>query len=432
MKHLYYPAYAGWIALAVLINVMGRRWLSARVRAVANIAWGVVACVFMLLASEPWDWFRDFRIGYWHAARTVFDDPTNLYGADELTFVNLPALALPFVPFARMGAWWAGATFAVLGAVAAAVAYFQLVRLARLDARGRWLLAGLFVLNGPLFYCLREANATVMVLPLLVCALAALQSGQDSRCGGLLGVAALVKPPLALLPAYYLLRKRWAVVGTAALVVLGVAGLSVVIFGLEVHRTWFERCVVAYSGRPVAAFNAQSVSSFLVRFLVHRNHLDMWVPVTTTPGFRALNQAVTVALLLGTLAVCTRAAGQNKSTAVALDFCLILCLSLVSSPLCWTHYFLLLLLPGALLLGNTIGRPSAERWTALAIAFALLSLPVRGWLVDRWWLAVLVSHYLAGALLLLAILAIARWRLVPAGGAVSGPPFAEDCERLAG
>jgi hypothetical protein len=165
----------------------------------------------MALASEPKDWFYEFRIGYWHAARLALSDPVNMYGATQFAFVNLPLLALPFLPFAGLAEYQAGAAFGVLGVAACVGAWLQLARLGKLDGRGRWLLAGLFVLNGPLFYCLRQGNATILVLPLLAAALAALAAGRDLRVGALLAVATLIKPPLLLLPAYYLLRRRWRV-----------------------------------------------------------------------------------------------------------------------------------------------------------------------------------------------------------------------------
>lgn len=408
MKQLYYSLYVGWIIVAVLFNFACRGRLSSRTRAFGNLAWGVVCVVFMLLASEPQDWFHEFRIGYWRAGNLVLSSPKEMYGALQLSYVNLPILALAFLPFASLGAYFAGAIFASLGVAAAILAYFQLVRMARLGRRGRWLLAGLFVINGPLFYCLRQGNATVFVLPMLLAALCALEIGHERKCGVLLGAIALLKPPLLLLPGYYVLRRRWPVVVAAAAVVLGTTVASLLVFGVDVHRAWYDCCVRPFQGRALSSYTSQSLSSFLVRWTTEGDCGEVWWPVAVGARFEALHHGSVAFLAVVTLALCLSRAGHKRDVANRLDFCLVLCLALIASPVCWTHYFLLLLLPGALLLSNSVGPRSVGRLAALAFAFAVLSPPVRGWAVDRWWLAILVSHYLIGAVTLMATLAVAR------------------------
>jgi hypothetical protein len=411
VKHYYYPTYLAWIAFAVTLNLLARGRVSPRLRTLGNLAWGLAACAFMVLASEPKDWFYEFRVGYWRAARLAHTDPISMYGVNQLAFVNLPILSLPFLPFASLGEYLAGTVFGLVSVAVAAGAWLQLVRLGKLDGKERWLLAGLFVLNGPLFYCLRQGNATILVLPLLAAALAALLAGQAFRSGMLLAAAGLVKPPLLLLPAYYALRRRWRLTAGSAAVGLGSAALSLLLFGLEVHRAWYERCIQPFAGRALTSYTSQSLSSFLARCLSDGDCGEVWWPVPVDGRFQALHRMLVAALAGVTLLLGLRSAERDRPAAEALDFCLVLCLALVSSPVCWTHYFLLLLLPGALLLGSRVGSPSRGRLAALTCAFLALSPPVRGWSVNRWWQALLVSHYLAGAVLLMGTLAVARQRL---------------------
>ncbi len=430
MKHIIYPLYFAWIAAAVVFNLAGRGRLSRRTRAAGNVAWGLGVCVFMFLASEPLYCFYEFRIGYWHAARLALVDPVNMYGVKDMAFVNLPILALPLLPFAAFGEYEAGALFALLGVAVSIGAWLQLARLGKLDGKGRWLLAGLFVINGPLFYGLRQGNATVLVLPLLAAALAALLAGRAFRAGMLLAAAGLIKPPLLLLPAYYAFRRRWRIAAGSAAVGLAVVAASLLIFGVEVHQAWYERCIQPFAGQALTSYTCQSLTSFLVRWdsIGDCGEFRWMIPFERWP--RVLHHLLVAALGGATLLVCCRRPGRERAAAERLDFCLVLCLALVISPICWTHYYLLLLLPAALLLGKIAGRPpSRGRLAALAIAFLALSLPVRGWSVDRWWLCLLVSHYLAGALLLLATLAAARWKLTSNPGVATSElpkhPFME-------
>jgi hypothetical protein len=411
MKHLYYPLY-----LAILASLLLFRWVAHRLRlsprwiAAGYLLWGVGTSVFMVLSCEPWDWFRDFHLGYWSAGRMAFTAPADMYGAFELTFVNLPLVAVAFVPFVSLGPYTAGTIFGVISLGVAVLAWWQLVSLGSLGVRQRWLLAGLFVLSGPLFYSLREGNLTTWVLPLLVAALAALLANRAWRCGALLGVAVIIKPPLLLLPAYYAFRRRWSVAGGSALVILAAVACSVVVFGIDVHRIWYERCLAPFSAGPVGAYNSQSISSFLGRFWAAADCGEYWRPIPVGPGFHLLNKAVLLLVAGSVVLVCLRRRGEDPRIAERLDYCLVLSLALLLSPLCWTHYFLLLLLPAALLLGGQLGPwPAGGKW-ALPLAFLAQSIPVRAWALGHWWLSLIASHYFAGALVVLASLLAMRWR----------------------
>jgi hypothetical protein len=425
MKSIFYPLYIALIALLIAFHQVARRYrLSPSLVSAGYVLWGVLACAFMILASEPSDWFYDFRIGYWHAARHVFTDPIRMYSpnefalvrsANQFAFVNLPVLALPLIPFSRLGQYQAGLLFSLLAGLLAVVAWLQLVRLAELDSPRRLLLAVLFVLNGPLFYGLRQGNSTVLILPLVTAALAALGAGQGVRAGVLLAVAGLIKPPLLLLPAYYTLRGRWRVTAGSALVGGVGLGASLLLFSGEVHRAWYACCVQPFQGCAMVSYNAQSLSSLLARWSCDLPAGDiMWLvwPVPLSARYQALHTLLAGCLAAITLLPCWFRTGGQPTASERLNFCLVLCLALVMSPVCWTHYYLLLLLPAAILLGPVGGVPPTRgRLVALAAAFFVMSFPVRGWSIDRQGLSLLVSHYFAGALFLMAILIHTRWTL---------------------
>jgi hypothetical protein len=413
VKHLYYPLYLVAIAAVILFNLVARnRRLSPRLRAAGNIAWGLAMALFMSINCEPKQWFQDFRDGYWRAGRLVLTAPADMYGTRELHFVNLPLLGLPCIPFGFLGEFQAGAIFGVVSLAVTVLAWRQLCALGSLTGDGRWLLAGLFLVNGPLFYSLREGNATTLVLPLLAAALAALLGGKGFRCGALLAVAGLIKPPLLLLPAYYTFRRRWRVAAGSAAVVGTAVVLSLMLFGADVHRVWYERCLGPYAGRPVAAYNSQSATSFLARFWASGDFGEYWGPVEVGLGFQLLNKALLLALTGGVLLLCLRRYRVDEPAAERLDFCLVLGLALLISPICWTHYLLLLLLPAALLLGGRLGgQPTRGQLVVLVLALLAMSLPVRAWALRHWYECLLVAHPFAGEMLLLALLGTARWRL---------------------
>ena len=71
------------------------------------------------------------------------------------------------------------------------------------------------------------------------------------------------------------------------------------------------------------------------------------------------------------------APGARRFERDALEFSIVLVLAVVTSPVSWSHYYLLLLLPWALYLGGRLGLPddAATRWL-MAGGMLLASLPV--------------------------------------------------------
>jgi hypothetical protein len=94
----------------------------------------------------------------------------------------------------------------------------------------------------------------------------------------------------------------------------------------------------------------------------------------------------------------------------ALEFSIVLVLAIVTSPLSWSHYYLLLLLPWALYLGGHLAVPydATTHWL-MAVGMVLGSLPVimlppHSGLIAELTSRTIVSAWLLGGLLMLAAL----------------------------
>jgi hypothetical protein len=377
--------------------------------------------------SEPAILFSDFFKAYYSAGEAVLDDEVAaLYreGA-EVTFVNMPILAFLFAPLARLDDVGASWLFLALGFTATIASWALLARIGRYRASSAALLAFVFLINGPMVNSLREGNTTHFLLLLLVLALLLWRAGWDYGAGLVLGFCALFKLPLLLFGGYFLIRRRWRVVAGGGTMAALIIGLSLWLFGLETHIAWYRVCVEPYMLGVVPAFNVQSIDAFLLRLSTGAALLQDWAPMPLPPASRVVRTILLLAIYGAAVALIWRA-GRRKplprmsgalSARDLTEFSLVLTIALVSSPLAWTHYYLLLLLPWSLYQGGLLSLPDHTRSRSLMWgALALISLPVvmpdlsQG-VIAELMARTVVSLWLFGSLLMLIALARGVWSM---------------------
>lgn len=388
---------------------------------------GVVFQSILWRISQPAQLFNDFYKGYYPVAEQLLNEGPratwHVAGSSTLVFVNIPILAYLFEPLALLGAGPAGWTFLGMGVVATIGAFAALSRLAGLKGSSAVALLFLFSLNGPLVNSLREGNTTHFVLLFLVASLLLWRNGWVFTAGLVLGFCALIKLPLLLYGPCFLLRRRWRLVAGITTTVAVAAILSVAIFGADNTFGWYEACIHPFLHGFLGAFNVQSIDGFLTRLTSGDAHLWDWEPLEPTAVHSAVRLLVFAAMFGAAYVVMRRVdrSGPHEeatgylSPAELLEFGLVLNLALVTSPIAWTHYYLLLLLPFGLYLGGMVGAVAdAATRRLMRCGLALVSLPVvmpqlgPGWgsgLVAR----TAVSAWLFGGLLTLAALMRGSW-----------------------
>jgi hypothetical protein len=400
------------------------------------IPWWIIGFVggamqaLLWLISEPAYLFSDFYKAYYPAAKLLLvEGPRAWYIADpsNLGFVNVPILAYPFVPLALLSPETAGWVFLGLGIGACLATLVLLARLVPLDRRSVAVLLLLFTANGPLVNSLREGNTTHFVMLFLVVALTLWRAGWPFAAGLILGLCAIFKLPLLLFGPFYVLRLRWRIAAGIASAVGVVLLLSLAVFGHQINLDWYKACVEPYLGGVVGAFNVQSIDGFLLRLTTGESRLWDWDPLQP-PVFHRVVRTIILGGMFGAtlwlLRRSDRAQASFETSALTpldiLEFVLVLNLALVTSPLSWTHYYLLLLLPWALHLGGKLPLPrdTVTRWLMRGgLVFA--SMPViipeieSDWLVDLV-ARTIVSVWLFGGLLILTALLRGIWYLAPA------------------
>jgi hypothetical protein len=377
--------------------------------------------------SEPAILFSDFFKAYYSAGEAVLaDEVAALFreGA-EVTFVNMPILAYLFAPLARLDDSDAGWIFLALGLTATLVSWALLARIGRYGAVSAALLAFIFLINGPMVNSLREGNSTHFLLLLLALALLLWRSGWDYSAGLVLGFCALFKLPLLLLGGYFLIRRNWRILAGGATMAAALLGLSLWLFGLAIHVAWYRVCVEPYMLGVIPAFNVQSIDAFLLRLSTGAALLQDWAPMPLPPVSRVVRTILLLAIYGAAIALLWRAGRREPLPHVSgalgtrdlTEFSLVLTIALVTSPLAWTHYYLLLLLPWSLYQGGLLSLPDDTRSRSLMWgALALISLPVLMPDLSQGFTAELVARtvvslWLFGGLLMLVALARGSWSM---------------------
>lgn len=426
MKHyLIFPILSA--LMAVWIVAVRRFVPEGRLRMLVQAVPFPCMAAYMFVASQPATFLSDYKKAYHPAAELVVKgDGARLYDGGPLLFVNIPIVAWIFAPLTAASDHTAGQILTALGIVAVIAATALLVRFAGLREPRAVMFAGIVVANGPLYNSLREGNTTHFIWLMLIVALWCLELvGRARVTGALLAVAVVIKPPLGLLLVPQVLRARWGVVAAFVVVSGALVALSLALYGFDLHRTWYETCVEPFAREPLGASSVQSLDAVLARMTVGDKYIFDFTPIAEFGnGFRIVRTLILAALLLVALGICVRWRGGDAGVLLRQEFCIALCLSLMAPPTSWAHYYLLLLIPIALVLGGRLGMPASRPWwIALGIVVALISPPVvaldtENEAVRAFMGRVGCSHYFFGGLLLLAMILVARVR-GGAGDAIS-------------
>ena len=375
--------------------------------------------IYRRIQSTPPE-LLDFYNAYYPAGKLIFENPETLYSFAKsiiLGFVNIPIVAYLFTPFALLDRNISGILFTLFGLISVVWCGWLLIKISKLR---KWKQSGfilLIAINTPIYYSIWLGNSTQTVFLFVIASFICMRMKRDVWSGIFLAIAGLIKIPLLFPILYFILRKRWQTVKGFFATLTAIASLSILICGFPLHLDWFRECILNFSGKVVSAYNVQSADSFIIRLLTNAP-IDNWDYTEGDWRFKLLRYTLFLILIGGTVFT-TLCSQKIKSTkAESLEFSSFLCLALLISPVSWTHYYLVLLLPIALYLGGKLGIPNQWQWnTAMWLSILLITTPnVRDVPFTNPILAAftrhfLVSHFFWGGTLFLGILLAARWRI---------------------
>jgi hypothetical protein len=271
------------------------------------------------------------------------DDPDKLIIRVNAHPPTSVLLALPFAFLDHSDAFLA---WALLSLAALALSLWIVVRQLgiRFTAWSLLPLVTLLLICSPFRQHMNQGQINLILLPLITGAWAAERSGRPGWAGVFLGLATAIKLFPGFLFVYYLLRGRWKVLWAGALSFLAVTGLTVAVLGVGTYHEYVVNVLPEVGHFRDFWLNASLPG--LWSKLFDAPHNDE-IPLMHSPELEA---ALTALSCLAVLAVFTWVVWRARSPAeYDVTFGLALVAMLLVSPITWDHYFLLLLVPLAVL-----------------------------------------------------------------------------------
>jgi hypothetical protein len=207
-------------------------------------------------------------------------------------------------------------------------------------------LVALLLICSPFQQQIAQGQLNLVLLALITGAWAAARSGHPRSAGGLIGAAAAIKLFPAFLFAYFAVRRQWRAVVTGLVVLALLSTVTVTVLGPDSYRDYVQQSMPALQKHWNSWPNA-SILGFWSKLFGVNNPRSRVEPLWSNPS-----------LALGGAAACCAVVGallwwalRRARTVVELDlaFGLTVIAMLLVSPLTWDHYFLLLLVPLAVL-----------------------------------------------------------------------------------
>ncbi|HKU36557.1 MAG TPA: glycosyltransferase family 87 protein [Polyangiales bacterium] len=225
--------------------------------------------------------------------------------------------------------------------------------------------------------------------------------------GACLGLCCLLKPQLAIVLIWALLRRQWRMcIGFSAVVAVGLS-ISLWKFGLHSHLQYLE--VLQQLGRTGESYGPnQSVNGVVNRWL--ENGPAMKFQSRGFPPYNPIvyySTLISSALLIG-LALFAPVAKEVRGR--PLDLALMICAATLASPIAWEHHYgmffpvFAIALPAAMAMGRS--------GVLLLVSYELVAnMMIRPKIMfASRWVSLLGSHMFFGGLLLFGLLLWARAR----------------------
>jgi hypothetical protein len=211
-----------------------------------------------------------------------------------------------------------------------------------------------------------QLNTLLMLL--MVGSWLALRAGKESIGGALLGGVIALKWMAWPLVLYLIMRRRWKSVIMAATVVGAANLLALLVLGFGVLKDYYLKIAPSASYIRTSEFNL-SASAFGLHLFTELGGNHRLIPLWNSPKLAAISSyLITLAVLWIGLRMATRTSSFDTA------FGLLTVVSILVSPVAWSHYLLLAVIPFAILVNrlSELGYPRPFPTRLLLVMWPLL------------------------------------------------------------
>lgn len=295
-------------------------------------------------------------------------------------FTHPPATVLLALPFAGLDYPDATLAWNLVSLAALAVSAWLVGRALEIS-RSFWAvfpLLTLLLLCTPLWDQLGQGQLNLILLALVTGTWVAERSGRPVWAGFFLGAATALKLFPGFLALYFVLRGQWSVLIAAACTLAALVGVTLILPGPDAYRAYLEQ-VMPHLGRCQGfGYNASLLGLWSKLFDPGSEPIQ---PLWYNPALARVGGYLSCATVVAVLAWVVRRARSRAEADQA--FGLAVTAMLLVTPIVWDHYFVILLVPLALL---WVHLPAC---TGMRAAFLLIVLNL--WIHPMIWWQTLVS-----------------------------------------
>lgn len=288
---------------------------------------------------------------------------------NESFYIYPPLLAILFVPLTTLPIQTAAQLWFMINLGLYGLALILLARSLELRLVSGllalfWILAFLFP---PALFTLYKGQVNIVILLLMTVTYWLYRKGLQTVAGVALGIATMIKLVPVVLLAYFLWKRKYAlslaVIGT--LVVIGALGLLIV--GVGPHQTYIASVLPSLAG-PRPNPGNQSLGGFFSLLLIENAYSDQ---LAHNPAlWKVLTVASSSLFILTVVFLCWKK--KRGAVAVDLEFALVVATLPLIANIAWVDFFVILLIPYAVLLKYLSQRKGISYLVALASSSVLL------------------------------------------------------------
>jgi hypothetical protein len=291
---------------------------------------------------------------------------------------DTPLSALPIVPLAELPPLTAKRAWLVINAIVLGLSAVGLMQMTQLGWRR--VLIVTFLAIEPLAKGFLFGQMHLLVVALLIAAVWLARRERPFAAGIAVALAAGLKIYPAIFLLFFLRKKQWRIFAGTAAGLLALAGLSIYLFGWDVHRVYLSQILpIVGRGENIDPYSPgwNSLTALLHRLFIAEPDLNPH-PLLAAPALYALAQPLLeVLIFLPALWLLTPGPADRDHENLEWAAFAAMLMAISSGPL--SYHLCFLILPAALAL-NALSQAGRGRQAALVIAlYTAICLPWNAW-----------------------------------------------------